>query len=121
MAKFSHFIEKIVFWETLEAPREKRVHLREFVETSYMNLIRESCNALRNGLIDFTRNIACARLPDLSLPSESPTLLSPMAPSWNHYIAVMYERVKGDPSLDPMMPRGSSLSGGCVPDSCSSS
>ena len=31
MAKFSHFAEKIVFWSTLEAPREKMVHLRELV------------------------------------------------------------------------------------------
>ena len=28
---FSHFIEKIVFWEYLEAPREKKVHLRKFI------------------------------------------------------------------------------------------
>ena len=31
LAKFSHFIEKIVFWETLEAPREKTVHLQELI------------------------------------------------------------------------------------------
>ena len=31
LAKFSHFIEKIVFWETLEAPREKTVNLREMI------------------------------------------------------------------------------------------
>ena len=31
LAKFNHLTEKIIFWSTLEAPREKTVHLRELV------------------------------------------------------------------------------------------
>ena len=31
LTKFSHFAEKIVFWSTLEAPKEKTVHFRELV------------------------------------------------------------------------------------------
>ena len=31
MAKFSHFTENVVFWSTLEAPREKTMQLRELI------------------------------------------------------------------------------------------
>ena len=31
LAKFSHFDEKMFFWSTLEAPREKMVYFRELV------------------------------------------------------------------------------------------
>ena len=31
LATFSHFVEKIVFWSTLEAPSKKTVHFQELV------------------------------------------------------------------------------------------